>query len=56
MGGGYIQLVAIGEQDAYIIGNPQMSFLKQSIEDIQIFLWNVYKFKMLVLSRMEVVF
>ena len=42
MGGGYIQLVAIGAQDAYIIGNPQISFfLKQSIEDIQIFLWNV---------------
>ena len=28
MGGGYIQLVAIGEQDAYIIGNPQISFFK----------------------------
>ena len=28
MGGGHIQLVAFGEQDMYIIGNPQMSYFQ----------------------------
>ena len=44
MGGGYIQLVALGAQDMYITGNPQISFFKAvyrrhtnfSIECIQI--------------------
>ncbi len=28
MGGGHIQLIALGAQDIYIIGNPQISFFK----------------------------
>ena len=48
MGGGYIQLVALGAQDMYITGNPQISFFKAvyrrhtnfSIESIQQFFRN----------------
>ena len=44
MGGGHIQLIALGAQDMYLTGNPQMSFFKAiyrkhtnfSIECIQI--------------------
>ena len=28
MGGGLIQLVALGAQDVYLTGNPQMTFFK----------------------------
>ena len=28
MGGGLLQIVAIGEQDSYLIGNPQITFFK----------------------------
>ena len=28
MGGGLLQLVAIGDQDSYLIGNPQITFFK----------------------------
>ena len=41
MGGGLIQLVALGSQDVYLTGNPQITFLKQYIKDIQILLKNV---------------
>ena len=29
MGGGLIQLVAVGAQDVYLIGNPQISYFKK---------------------------
>ena len=38
MGGGLLQLVATGAQDIFLTGNPEMSFLKVYIRDIQIFL------------------
>ena len=41
MGGGLMQLVAIGAQDVFLTGNPQITFLKQYIEDILIFQKNV---------------
>ena len=28
MGGGHIQLIALGAQDIYVIGNPQITFFK----------------------------
>ena len=36
-----MQLVAMGSQDVFLTGNPQITFLKWFIEDIQIFLKNV---------------
>ena len=33
MGGGLMQLVAMGAQDVYLTGNPQITFLKLSTED-----------------------
>ena len=48
MGGGYIQLVALGAQDMYITGNPQIFFkavyrrhTNFSIECIQIQRWDM---------------
>ena len=37
MAGGLMQLVAYGTQDMYITGNPQVTFLKQYLEDTLIF-------------------
>jgi len=37
MGGGLIQLIAYGAQDMYLTGNPQITFFKVVIADIQIF-------------------
>ena len=28
MGGGHIQLIALGSQDMYLVGDPQISFFK----------------------------
>ena len=33
MGGGLMQLVAMGAQDVYLTGNPQITFSKLSTED-----------------------
>ena len=38
MSGGITQLVSQGIQDKVLVGDPQVSFLKQIINDIQIFL------------------
>ena len=37
MGGGLLQLVADGQQDVFLTGNPQITFFKAVSEDIQIF-------------------
>ena len=34
MGGGLLQLVAYGAQDAYISGNPQITFFKVEISSV----------------------
>ena len=41
MPGGLLQISAYGSQDYYLTGNPQISFLKQYIEDTQILRWNI---------------
>ena len=43
MGGGLMQLVAYGAQDIYLTGNPQITFLKLSIEDTLTFLESINK-------------
>ena len=37
MGGGYIQLVAKGDEDLYLIGSPQITFLNLFSVNIQVF-------------------
>lgn len=53
MGGGLIQIASYGLQDIFLIGNPQITFLKQFIENIQIFLWNINK-NILMVSKILV--
>lgn len=36
MGGGLIQIVSYGSEDITLTGNPEITFLQQYIEDIQI--------------------
>ena len=42
MGGGLIQLIAIGEQDQFLTGDPEITFFK-----------SVYKIKFLVIYIVE---
>ena len=39
--GGLLQLIASGEQDIYLTGNPQLLSLRLFIEDITLFQLNV---------------
>ena len=37
MSSGIVQLIAIGAQDEYIMGEPEISFLRQRLNDILTF-------------------
>ena len=41
MSSSMLQLSAYGPQDLYLTGNPQITFLKLSTEDTQIFPWKL---------------
>ena len=51
MGGGLMQLVAYGAQDAYLTGNPQITF-KVVYRAYNNFAWNVFS-KLLPVSTLR---